>query len=152
MDKEDIHRWVKVLFQTSEKEDLYKTHQNWKPKRATPTNKEEATSRITPFRWTTTSPCIINVEDFCGQLREYVHIVRSDKLLLELNALKAVENRMVSIFIVEKKLNRMIKSWKDYNIKVLTDIGVQVRNIMKGKDFPMWDILLPTPEDCVALT
>lgn len=110
MDKEEIDMWVKVLFQTPEKEDLYKTHQNWKPKRATPTKKEEATPRITPVTWTTTSPCITDVEDFCGQVREYVHFARPDKLLIDLNALKAGEKRMVSIFIVEKKLNRIIKS------------------------------------------
>lgn len=66
--------------------------------------------------------------------------------------LKAIEDRIVSVFIVNKKLNKIIKTLKDYIIKVLANLGINIQQIVKGEVFPMWDILMPAVEDCIALT
>lgn len=33
----------------------------------------------------------------------------------------------------------------------LSEFGVHLQHIVKEKDFSMWAILLPTPEDCITL-
>lgn len=40
--------------------------------------------------------------------------------------LKAIEDRIVSVFIVNKKLNKIIKTLKDYIIKVLANLGINI--------------------------
>lgn len=88
-----------------------------------------------------TIPCIIDVE-FSRHVPEYATIVKPDELLVYLNELKAMEKRMVSIFIAEK-LNLIMKPSKKYIITVQADL--------KRKDFPMWDILLAKPVDWVII-
>lgn len=61
--------------------------------------------------------------------------------------LKAIEDRIISVFIVNKKLNKIIKTLKDDIIKVLANLGINIQQIVKGEVFPMWDILMPTEED-----
>lgn len=58
-------------------------------------------------------PCIINVEEFSRQATGYAYLVRLDKLLVHMYELKAVEKRMASIFEVNKRQNKIIKSAKN---------------------------------------
>lgn len=56
------------------------------------------------------SICIVDVENFIKQTREYAHLVTQDAPIVNLPELKAIEKRIVSRFIVGKKLNKIIKT------------------------------------------
>lgn len=80
--------------------------------------------------------------EFIIEANKHVHLVTRDSIILNLPELTAVEDRILTVFVVDKSLNKIGKSEK---------LGVNIQQIVKGKDFPMWEILLPTPEDCIAL-
>lgn len=71
------------------------------------------------------TPCIIDVKEFTREARGYAQLVKLEELL--------VEKRMMSIFIVDKKQNKIKR--KDYIIMVLSEFGVHVQHIVKEKDF-----------------
>lgn len=45
----------------------------------------------------------------------------------------------------------MLKTSKESIIKTLAELGISIQQIVRGRDFPMWKILLASPEDCIAL-
>lgn len=61
--------------------------------------------------------------------------------------LKSAENRIISVFVVDKKL----KLQKGYIMESLANTGINIQLIVRGKNLPMCDILLATQEECVAL-
>lgn len=91
----------------------------------------------------TPSTCITDVEEFIKEAKKICSSSNSRQLT-------AVEDRIVMAFIVDKRRNKIVKSSKYYIIKMLVNLGVNSQQIVKGKDFTMWEILLPISKDCVA--
>lgn len=107
-----------------------------------------------PPKWKSPPQCVIDIEEFDQQARQYAHLVTPDGLTVNPPAMKNVEKGIISTFIIDKKLNKIIKSNKYYVMKILAlkRVGDKIQQIVKGKDFSMWEILLSTPEECIALT
>lgn len=40
---------------------------------------------------------------------------------------------------------------KEYVIETLAELGISIQQIVQGRDFSMWEILLASPEDCITL-
>ena len=47
---------------------------------------------------------------------------------------------------------RVIRPTKIVVLKELTSLGIRVQQIIAGNSYAMWRVLLPSPEDAVALT
>lgn len=93
---------------------------------------------------------IINVREFAKDANKHSHFVTPYSIIVNMPELKAVEDRIVKLFVY-KRLNKIVKSSKDY-IKILANLVVNIRQTVKGRIFPRWEILLPTTKDCIALT
>ena len=91
-----------------------------------------------------------DVEDFVKRCRKYAHLVTDNGLLLDLPKLQSIEQRMVSVFATDIKLKRIVRANKDLVLKSMTSLGVRVESITKGSGY-LWDLLLPTPDDCLSL-
>lgn len=109
---------------------------------------EEQTSTVTST-WISppTSTCIIDVEEFVKQAKEYANIVTPTGLIINIPDLKSAENRIISVFVVDKKL----KLQKGYIMESPADTGINIQLIVRGKNLPICDILLAIQEECVAL-
>lgn len=109
---------------------------------------EEQTSTVTST-WISppTSTCIIDVEEFVKQAKEYANIVTPTGLIINIPDLKSAENRIISVFVVDKKL----KLQKGYIMESPADTGINIQLIVTGKNLPICDILLAIQEECVAL-
>ena len=82
----------------------------------------------------------------------YAHLVVEGGLLEDAQELKKIDKRIVSVFVVDKRTRKICRSTKDTVVKSLMSLGVKPQRIVKGKGFFSWDILLPTPEDCLDMT
>lgn len=67
--------------------------------------------------------------EFIIEANKYVHLVTPDSIILNLPELTAIEDRIMTVIVVDKSLNKIAKSAK---------LGVNTQQIVKGKDFPMW--------------
>lgn len=116
-------------------------------------NRQNQDSRGTNFNrnfymdFTPTSTCIIDVEEFVKQAKEYANIVTPTGLIINIPDLKSAENRIISVFVVDKKL----KLQKGYIMESPADTGINIQLIVRGKNLPICDILLAIQEECVAL-
>ena len=54
--------------------------------------------------------------------------------------------------MVDKRTRRVIRPTKIVVLKELTSLGIRVQQIIAGNSYAMWRVLLPSPEDAVALT
>lgn len=67
--------------------------------------------------------------------------------------LNIVDDRIVTVFVVDKRLNKIIKSPPRITfLKRWPTRASKSKQIMNWKDFKMWEILLPTSEDRIVLT
>ena len=148
---EEMERFVDNQTKSSEEEIVKKKSPSNSP--IPPGQKEKGVSLTgvpSGNKWK--SPPTINsdVEDFVKRCREYAHLVTDNGLLLDLPKLRSIEQRMVSVFATDIKLKRIVRANKDIVLKSMTGLGVRVESITKGSGY-LWDLLLPSPEDCVAL-
>lgn len=86
--------------------------------------------------------CIVNIEEFVKQARQYAHLVTPDGFIINSPDLEAVEKR-ITCLLLTKKLNKTIKSNKDYVMKMLAEFGVKIQQIVKGKDFLYGNTVVP---------
>lgn len=63
--------------------------------------------------------------EFIIEANKYVHLVTPDSIILNLPELKAVEDRIMTVFLVDKSL-KIAKSSKDCIIKMLANLGVNI--------------------------
>lgn len=101
--------------------------------------------------WKSPLKRIINIAEFFQRVKGYTHLIKEDGFLVDLRELKKVERRIVSVFVVDKRLCKICRLMKD-NIKSLTSLVVKPQRIIKGTGYFTWNILLHTPEDCVGIT
>lgn len=64
--------------------------------------------------------------EFIIEANKYVHLVTPDSIILNLPELKAVEDRIMTVFVVDKSLNKIAKSSKDCIIKMLANLVVNI--------------------------
>lgn len=69
---------------------------------------KENLSVALPSTWKSLPHCIINIEEFVLQARQYAHLVINPP------ELESVEKRIIFVFVINKKLDKIIKSKKDY--------------------------------------
>lgn len=55
----------------------------------------------TPFCWTSSPKCTINIKEFLKKAKSYAHLVIADGHLVK--ELKKVEKRIMSVFVVDKQ-------------------------------------------------
>lgn len=58
---------------------------------------------------------------------------------------------MVYVFVVDKRVHKICCSTKDTEITSLMPLGLKPQRVIKGAGFFMWDVLLPTAEDCLEM-
>ena len=62
------------------------------------------------------------------------------------------KKRAVSVFVVDKRSRKIVKPAKDMVLQQLSSLGVKAQAIIAGTSYTVWDILVPTVEEAVALT
>lgn len=65
--------------------------------------------------------------------------------------LQKFDKRTVPVFVVDKRLGKICRSTNNTVEKSLESLGVVPEKIIKGSGFIIWDILLPSPEECMAI-
>ncbi len=103
-----------------------------------------------PSCWSSPPKCIINLAEFLERAKSYAHLVVDGGLLEDPQELKKIDKRIVSVFVVDKRTRKICRSTKNTVLKALESFGFKPLRIVKGAKFFMWDVLLPTSEDCVA--
>ena len=102
-------------------------------------------------KWSTPPSVNIDVSGFVSRCLENRHLITETGIKIDLPKLKEIETKMMSILLVDRKQKRVVRSNKDVVIKSLASLGVNVEQIVKGDGFALWDILLPSAEDCLNL-
>ena len=130
------------------------------PKEKSPPKKGEITK--SPENGTTSGdslnkwkspPSIINdVAEFVRNCQMRSHLVKKGGILVDEDKRRIIAKKMVSVFVIDRKLNKIVRSTKDNVMKSLTGLGIKYEQIVKGDGFAMWDVLLPSEVECVALT
>lgn len=78
--------------------------------------------------------------EFLEQAKTYEHLIKGDKVLVNPVELQKVEQRNMSVFMVDK----ICCSRNDTAIKSLTCLGIKPQRIFKGKGYFMWDTVVRT--------
>ena len=103
--------------------------------------------------WSAPPKVGVDVEGLIQRAKAIFSDVKEKGLMFNLEQLKQdTQKRTVSVFLTDKKTKRSVRSGKDLVKKALTSLGVKFQRIVAGDYFPLWDVLLPTEEDAVALT
>ena len=114
---------------------------------------EKTTSGDSPSNQWKSPPSIVNdVAEFVRNCHNYAHLVKKGGIMVDEVELKSIEKKMVSIFVIDRKINKIVRSTKDIVMKSLAGMGIKIEQIIKGNGFAMWDILLASEEECLALT
>lgn len=125
------------------------TEKTYSPTNNDPKDKNGISSS---FSWNTPPPCIVDVGEFIKKENKYGHLLTPDSIIVNMPDRKTFEVRIVTLFVLDKGLSKLVKSSMDYVIKMLANLGVNILQIVKGKEFPVWEMSLPIPEDCIPLT
>ena len=56
------------------------------------------------------------------------------------------------VFVVDKRSRKIVKPAKDMVLRLLSSLGVKVQAKIAGSSYALWDILLPTEDEAIALT
>lgn len=83
-----------------------------------------------------------------GRAKILEHLVK-EGLLEDIQELKIFEKRMVSVFVFDKRKRKICRSTKV--IQSLVFLGVKTHRVIKDTAFFMWNLLLPTAEDCLEM-
>ena len=102
-------------------------------------------------KWSSPLDMENDVAEFVKRCQNSSHLVTDVGVLVDLPELRDIEQKMVSVFVVDKKSKRVVRSTKDVVLKLLTGFGAKIINIVKGSGFVAWDVLLPSKEECVKL-
>ena len=113
----------------------------------------KTTAGGSPNVWIAPPKVAVDVEDLVQRATLIFDLVKEKGVLFNLSEVRQdQQKRTVSIFVVDKRTRRIVKSTKDMVLKSLASLGVKVSAIIAGTSYAMWDVLLPTNEDAVALT
>lgn len=96
--------------------------------------------------------CIINIAEFLERPKCYAQLVVEGALLENPQELMKIEKGVMSVFVIEKCRLTISHFTKGTMVISLYSVGVKPERIAKGTGFFMWDIFVPTPEDCVKTT
>jgi len=123
-------------------------------KPSSPPKPEITTSGDSPKNvWASKPKLEIDIDELAQRASLVSDHVHEHGLLFNLGELRVEQaSRTVSVFAVDSITRKMLKTKKDLMTKTLSSLGVKVQAIIAGTSYAMWDVLLPTPEDAVALT
>ena len=94
----------------------------------------------------------VNVEDLLQWVKAISSDVQEHELMFNLKEAKNDQKkRTVSVFVVDKRLRKIVKIHKDMVVRQLTSQGVKVLAVITGTFYDFWDVLLLTAEVAIAL-
>lgn len=105
---------------------------------------ENLIGRNSPFYWKSLPKYIINMTEYLERAKSYVHLIREDGLLVDLQKLQKVKKGIVSVFVGDKFSRKVIAPQNTPSL----DPWCFWRWIIRRKRYFMWDVLSPTPANC----
>lgn len=111
---------------------------------------DSAMAGESPSYWKTEPKYIMNIAEVLERARGYRYLIKNDGLVTDPKQLQNFETRIVSDFVVDKCSRKISRTEKDTIVKRLPSLGVMPKRIIMVKGFFMWNILLPSPEDCLT--
>lgn len=105
-----------------------------------------------PHLGSTHAHCIIVIAGYLERTKIFEHIVKEVGHLEDPQELKMLENKMVSVFVMDKCMRNICLSSKNTVIRSLVSLGVKPQGVIKGTGFFIWDVQLPTAEDCLGIS
>lgn len=85
------------------------------------------------------------MEDFLERVNKYAHLIKDGGLLVDPQELEKFEKRTVSVFVVDKHMQKVCQSTIDV-LKSLMFLGFLTQQIVLGIGAFIWYVQLPTPK------
>ena len=94
----------------------------------------------------------VDVEDLLQRAKVISSGMKEHGLMFNLEKVKQDQKkRTVYVFVVDKRLLKIVKPHKDMVVCQLTSLGVKVLAVIAGTSYDFWDVMSLTAEGAVAL-
>ena len=113
--------------------------------------KKEQTSGESLTKWSSPPDIVKDVAAFVGKCKEHSHLVTEKGIQANIPNLADIEEKTVTVFVVDSQKRQIVKSTKDNVISTLKRFGASPQCVTKGSGFAAWEVLLPTKEACLEL-
>ena len=111
----------------------------------------EQTSGESLFKWSSPPEIVHDVTAFVEKCKEHSHLVTEGGIKADIPSLRDIEQKTVTVFVVDSQKRQVVKSTKDHVINTLKHFGASPQCVTKGSGFAVWEVLLPTKEACLDL-